>query len=422
MFKFLKRHKLGLVVVALTLAWLVPNWADMLDDPRDPSQNKCLYGSPSDPIKVARPAYVGKVRTIRLTNAGEFVRRCELTDVLYELNWDHPVHPKEFRPKVRLDAKVLPKFVVLYIHGWKHDASADDTDYQHFTDRIQKLQAANKDSRQVFGVYIGWNAAPKLPPFSFPWIKNLTFWSKERIADRIAQSAVVTKIISAIGAMRETTPLGSDQFVVIGHSFGARILFSAIGQTLIYETEKAHPGYPGGMYEIAGGPANAVVLLNPAFEASIYTALDDVFRNEEHFNPEQLPLLLSISSKGDQATQIAFPIGQWLNFSRTEQERTTLGNYACYQTHLLEPMNDSNCNAPSNLDLSEEFPAAGLCLHRTLRQCGSNVLQKRNPFLIARTPAEVISDHNDIWNDRISGWLFAYIDQLQKLKSVATGG
>jgi pimeloyl-ACP methyl ester carboxylesterase len=422
MFDFIKRHKLAVVIFALALAWLVPNWADLLEDPRDPSQNKCLYGSPDDPIKVARPAYVGQVRTIRLTNAGEFVRRCELTDALYELNWDHPLHPNEFRPKVRSDAKVLPKFVVLYIHGWKHDASADDTDYRHFTDRIQKLQAANNGSRQVLGVYIGWNAAPKLPPFSFRWINNLTFWSKEHIADRIAQSAVVTKIISAIGAMRETTPLGSDQFVVIGHSFGARILFSAVGQTLIYETEKAHPGFPGGMYKIAGGPANAVVLLNPAFEASIYTALDDVFRNEEHFSPEQLPLLLSISSKGDQATRIAFPIGQWLNFSRTEQEITTLGNYACYQTHLLEPQAGTNCSDPSNSDLSEEFVAAGLCLHRTSRQCGSSALQKRNPFLIARTPATVISGHNDIWNDTISGWLFAYIDQLQKLKSAATGG
>jgi hypothetical protein len=150
--------------------------------------------------------------------------------------------------------------------------------------------------------------------------------------------------------------------------------------------------------------------------------LDDVFRNEEHFNPEQLPLLLSISSNGDQATRIAFPIGQWLNFSRTEQETTTLGNYACYQTHLLEPKAGSNCSAPSNSDLSEEFAAAGLCLHRTFRQCGSNVLQKRNPFLIASTPANVISDHNDIWNDKISGWLFAYIDQLQKLKSGANDG
>ncbi|UGY02522.1 hypothetical protein [Bradyrhizobium quebecense] len=421
MFNILKRHLLAVVVVVLALTWLVPNWADMLEEPRDPSQNKCIYGSFDDPIKIARPAYVGQVRTIRLTNAGEFVRRCELTDVLYELNWDHPAHPNEFRPKVRPDAKVLPKFVVLYIHGWKHDASEFDTDYRHFTDRIQKLQVANKDSRQVLGVYIGWNAAPKLPPFNLPWIRNLTFWSKERIADRIAQSAVVTKIISGIGAMREPTPLGSDQFVVIGHSFGARILFSAIGQTLIYETEKAHPGFPGGMYKIAGGPANAVVLLNSAFEASIYTALDDVFRNEEQFNYEQLPLLLSISSKGDQATRLAFPIGQWLSFSRTEQETTTLGNYACYQTHLLEPKTSSNCSDPPNSGLSEEFFAMGLCLHRTTRQCRLNVLQKRNPFLIVSTPPEVISDHNDIWNDNFSGWLFAYIDQLQKAKSIAHG-
>ena len=179
--------------------------------------------------------------------------------------------------------------------------------------------------KQILGVYVSWNAAPKLFPFNLPYLNNLSFWSKERVADRIAQSAVVTKIIGAIGTMRETSAAASDQFIVMGHSFGARILFSAIGQTLLYETEKVHPGYPGGEYKVAGGPTNAVILLNPAFEASLFTAMDDFYRNDEHFSRDQLPVLLA-SSTADQATRMAFPLGQWVNFSRGARETATLGH------------------------------------------------------------------------------------------------
>ncbi len=410
------RNKYAIACVAIGLIWLAPNWADMLEDAADPIQNKCPYGSPNDPIRIARPNDVGRVLTIRLTNSGQFVRRCELTDVLYELNWNRPRHPREFRPPVKEGATPLPKFIVLYIHGWKHNGSSDDTDLVEFSKLISQLQTTNSGSRQVLGIYIAWNAAPKIPPFNIWPINNLSFWSKERIADRIAQSGVITKVISAVGAMRQSGDAGSDQFVVIGHSFGARILFSAVAQTLINETEKANPGYPGGVYKVAGGPVNAVVLINPAFEASLYTSLDDVFRNEEQFDEHQLPLLLSVSSEADLATRIAFPVGQWLNLARTPLEYTTLGNYKCYQTHELTLSDGVDCGDRTNADLSKQFGTAGLCLRRAAR-CDLNVVQNKNPFIIARTPGTVISSHNDIWNNGFSTWLEDFLDELQKQKS-----
>jgi hypothetical protein len=53
----------------------------------------------------------------------------------------------------------------------------------------------------VLGVYVDWNANSKVLPFDrFPF-DNLTFWSKQRVADRIAQSGVTTKIISSISSV-----------------------------------------------------------------------------------------------------------------------------------------------------------------------------------------------------------------------------
>ena len=289
---FIRKQRL-LIFVAFVglLFWLVPTGIVLLDDTADELQNRCgKIDVPGDPRLTARPNYNGKVLIIRLTNLGSFVDRCELTDVLYELNWDHPPHPNEFRPDRKPDAKSLPKFAVLYIHGWKHDASTDDSDLAHFSKLIEQLAVANAQKKQVLGVYIGWNATSKIWPLNLPPFDNLTFWSKETIADRIAQSAVTTKIISSIGAVLSDSQAAANQFVAIGHSFGARLLFSATNQTLIYDTEKAHPGYPWGTYRPIQGMANSVILLNPAFEASRYTALDAVTRIEENFAPSSIAI------------------------------------------------------------------------------------------------------------------------------------
>jgi hypothetical protein len=278
---------------------------------------------------------------------------------------------------------------------------------------MSQLARANAGKKQVLGVYVGWNAMSKVPPFNWFPFDNLTFWSKETIADRIAQSAVTTKIISSIGSVMSAGDSAANQFIVIGHSFGARMVFSATNQSLIYDTEKAHPGYPGGVYREIQGIANAVILLNPAFEAARFTALDAITRIEEDFADDQLPLLLSISSDGDLATKTAFPVGQWLGFYRSETELTTLGNYTAYETHSLRTADSNSCGSSVSNDLSESFVANGLCLARDPTPHNDDqIIQPRNPFLIAWTTSDIIKDHNDIWNEKFSGWLFAYVNEL----------
>jgi hypothetical protein len=223
-----------------------------------------------------------------------------------------------FRPGSRKpDAKSLPRFTVLYVHGWKHGADPADSDLTEFKRLIARLADTNPD-RQVLGIYVAWNAA-----WGLGVVDNLSFWSKKHIADRIAQSAVITKIIGAIGATKTTTVTATDQFIAIGHSFGARLLFSGVGQILINETEKAHPGFPRGQYRLVSSPTDAVVLLNPAFEASLFTTFNSVTRAEEAFSPNQVPLVLSIATDADNATNYAFPAGQWLDGMVDRKERTT---------------------------------------------------------------------------------------------------
>jgi hypothetical protein len=426
----LRRHwLLSAIVVSVLLTYLVPYATDYLDDPADTLQNQCEKEDQSNlPRHIARPAHPGGVLKIRLTNDGAFVDRCEFSDVLYELNWNTR---GAVGPPRKPDARSLPKFVVLYIHGWKH--SGEDDDYANFKGLIERLanESSNADNKQLLGVYVDWNAKSKVLPLDrFPF-DNLTFWSKQRVADRIAQSGVTTKIISAIDSvLSEGDDPAANQFITIGHSFGARLLFSATNQSLIYDTEKVHPGFRGGHYRKVNGIANMVILLNPAFEAARYTVLESLARAREHFADDQPPLLLSVSSGGDWATQIFFPLGQLLDHYRSPPmkkpfslgqllghyssgpEITTLGNYPEYQTHSLVRHGSPACGLLTETHLSERFVADRLCLVRDQVRYNGRTVQHQNPFLIARTDKSIIRGHTDTWNPTFLNWLFAYVNEL----------
>jgi hypothetical protein len=72
-----------------------------------------------------------------------------------------------------------------------------------------------------------------------------------------------------------------DHFVAIGHSFGAGMLFAAVNAPLVIDVERSYPRQDTHTYRMVRGPADAVLLLNPAFEAARYTALNSFLRNEE---------------------------------------------------------------------------------------------------------------------------------------------
>jgi pimeloyl-ACP methyl ester carboxylesterase len=413
----MKRIAFVVVIVCFAAYFTAPLFFDRNQLPAGPEQWHCRFRDvPGDPKLTTRPT--ASLKIIRVTNLGEFVDRCELTDVLYELNWGRADQAGRAHARFDPQAPKLPKLAVLYIHGWKHDASENDQNLVEFKLLIDRLRERHKTEKYVVGIYVGWNATADLPePF-----ESFSFWVKKSDADRISQGGAVTKIVSSIGAVIAQN--GHDQFIAIGHSFGARMLYSATAQSLVAQTEFAHPGYNGGEYEIFRGTADAIILVNPAFEASRYTVLDDFTRSGEKFASGQKPLLVSISSDQDWATRVAFPIGQWFDLANTARERTTLGNYTPYRSHRLEISTGVSCNPIGPAGMSESFDKAGLCLRRVKREeieklspdernKVRSTYQPFNPFIVATTPGEVISGHGDIWNPKFTGWMFELIAALE---------
>ncbi|UIN34005.1 hypothetical protein [Methylobacterium oryzae] len=406
---------------------LAPLWINRNDHSPDRSQNKCdpILNQIQDPRKTIRPN--DDLKIIRLTNSGEFVSRCDLTNVLYELNWDKKRPAWAFGPSSDDQAPHLPKLALLYIHGWKHSADKDDDDLKHFSRLVENLRDKYRDHKRVVGIYVGWNASADFWSWA-SFLENTTFWVKKNNADRIAQSAAVTMIVSAVGSATKKANNPKDQFIAIGHSFGARLLYSATAQSLVTAAQQAHPGYPTGTYSRIEGVANAVILLNPAFEASRYSIINDFTRNEERFLASQPPLLITVSSRGDLATRDAFPLGQWLGLARSEREKTTLGNYRPFVTHALERSSKEKCAHVDGDGAFENNFSANFCLRRISPQQesitnykGGGSIQYNNPFIVAQTDETIIKDHNDIWNDDFTSWMTEIIQGLEQRHELVPG-
>ena len=153
---------------------------------------------------------------------------------------------------------------------------------------------------------------------------------------------------------------------MIGHSFGARILYTATSQVLLDEVQCQHPGYKKGSYGVILGPAYLILLLNPAFEASMFTAMHSIRRPDwkwwEGIDPQQQPLLLTIATENDWTTGIAFPVGQRLEFATMSRHILTLGNYVDYVTHSLKAKATSDRPSTNSAFWFDNFEDAGLRL------------------------------------------------------------
>ncbi|AXQ27866.1 esterase [Solimonas sp. K1W22B-7] len=356
------------------------------------------------------------------------------------------------------DASSTDFLIVVFAHGWKHSAQGipqDDPNISTFKGVLEQLTQTEQQiskltksrPRKVVGVYLGWRGLSA----TWPVVKELTFWDRKSTAHQVGEIGVAEVLMrleslkdmrrayldSMPGKRRNSKAASCDEdredersrLVVVGHSFGGAIVFSALAQR--FEERFINTACGPLQASRVRGFGDLAVLVNPAFEAMKFSTLSDMAYERHFYPPTQLPVLAVLTSEADGATGKIFPLGRWFStlfekervyerrrgdgatqrVSEKSANRQTVGHFEPYRTHVLQP--EGKLPKPVQGLSDVELLAATVQLLQGWRsdsgQTGSLRFgplkfergihgSPRNPYLVTRVSGELIADHNDLGN------------------------
>lgn len=333
--------------------------------------------------------------------------------------------------------------IVTFVHGWHHNAAPDDENVKRFEKllgdiaktELQSSKRNGSEARKVLGLYIGWRGES----IEMPYVDNLTFWERKNTAENVGLTGVtevllkLEEIVNVKAGVDQSVPKPlNSRLVVIGHSFGGAVVFSAMQQVLSDRFIDSRRGKTSN--SDAQGYGDLVILLNPAFEAMRYATLYDIsqYHCRDYF-PTQLPRLAILTSESDYATRFAFPIGRAfstffethstltrhyckdgqpvsMSIAEGKADRSAVGHFEPYLTHQLnashEEMRSVGMPDPTRLQTRWSTQQEGGVLAfqgSSLKHL--NRTHPLNPYLNIKVDAALISDHNDIWGEEVVSFL-----------------
>jgi pimeloyl-ACP methyl ester carboxylesterase len=350
------------------------------------------------------------------------------------------------------DAEEGPPLIVVFTHGWHHNASKEDGNLLAFAnDALSEIAALEKKvygakARPVVGIYVGWRGES----INVDYLNNLTFWDRKNVAHAVGDGGLQELFVKLDEFRYAPKRAGKSRLVIIGHSFGGAVTYSTLHHHFVEKLTANDPLHPIG---------DMVVLINPAFEAMKLKPLLDIAWSKEEYQQSTRPMLMIVTSEADTPTRHLFKAGRTLSTLfwdyHSAEERalntTAVGHYVPFITHSLvtlkpgqecqtqgaaEPVdrNAVNVGLPANKycfdeirkmqikqGLREELVAKPMLLTRcdNPNDCsnvdGNPYLPKGSyeegkvpigsPILNIRTSAGVMSGHNDIWNPTMRAFI-----------------
>jgi hypothetical protein len=303
--------------------------------------------------------------------------------------------------------------ILVFVHGWKHNGRSDDSNLESFR-KILAQTSLDAPGRPVLGAFVAWRGLSWYGPAFLP-VENATFWSRKQAALRVALGSVR----ELLGRLREfrndqVDKPGEPVLVIVGHSFGGLIVYSAVAQSLI-EAAATQQG------RVVPSFANLVLLVNPAFEAARYLPVFEQIKDNDGFVPNQAPVFVSVTARNDEATRLAFPLGASLatigDSTRGWRQRQallhTMGHLSWMRTHDLSAPGVSlrASRQPHSLP-SKSARRANLANSGGQWTSSRGALLRRlpafppdNPFWVVRATPEVVDGHNGIFGDVFVGFV-----------------
>lgn len=373
-----------------------------------------------------------KAIILRYSEGGRIVNRCDYSKALNAF----------------IAQDNMSSIVVVYVHGWRNDSGSNDEQLYNFSENSypretmggdletfnQMLDALRKQqSLPVIGIFVSWKGGSGIPGF-----EALTYRNRRDGADKIGAAGGLPRLLAALSNIsehQEREDNVDNQLIYIGHSFGGRILFKAVADDLIIKTQLAHPNGENREEKFGkvDGVGDLIVLLNPAFEAASYQAIDEFRFADRLFDDDQVPKMLVFQSESDKANGMFFRFGQALTLNFNSMETQNIGFRGAYWTNELVRTESGGCSEVVVMkeERSPEHVVKrynGFCYEGMVLKelpeikhgngSGLTDVSDRTPFMVVRVEKEVLNGHS--WHESegaaafedsssFASWLFEYI-------------
>jgi hypothetical protein len=356
--------------------------------------------------------------------------------------WDRPQMTAVTDRLIAENAK-QPLLMVVFAHGWKHNAHPEDGNILMFRETLKELDQVeksvsakeNRPARRIAGVYIGWRGlSAKMEPF-----KEMSFWTRKTKAQEVGKGAV-TELLVHLESIRTNSKFiypdrkPETKLIVVGHSFGGALIYSAVAPLLVENLIDTIDEQGGA--RPPQGFGNLVVLVNPAFEAARLEVLRNIATNRTFF-PGQRATLAIFTSKTDTATKFWFPTGRRAStlfdshrdgFQHQANLRTP-GHFQRIVTHDLVPKRTVKKKAKVGTPQYQSDTTADqsanqvIEIKRQLRQTQRGAVQEfstatlkprdnykpHNPLYIVSVDGRIIQGHNGIATDSFVTFLREFV-------------
>jgi len=81
---------------------------------------------------------------------------------------------------------------VVYVHGWKHNASPSNNNVASFKGLLEKTaKLTNGGPRRLVGIYVGWRGLS----LDVPVVMNLSYWDRKEVAHQVGKGGVTELLL-----------------------------------------------------------------------------------------------------------------------------------------------------------------------------------------------------------------------------------
>lgn len=336
-------------------------------------------------------------------------------------------------------------YVVVFVHGWHHNAKAGNWNVANFHAALAALSRWHPND-SVRGIYVGWRG----DSLAIPGLRYATFWDRKNTSDEVGRGSLYEFLIRLERAIKMENDGDNNRLVLVGHSFGASVTFNALAQRYMQRfLDGIYATGPGRRFH---GYGDLVVLVNPAIEGMRYMPFNSALQYyvekdtppRADFSSEVNPILLILSSEGDFATRKAFPaaravstaleahrsasimgsgsddgqFGEWVMDVKTVGNYEKFHNYETFQLQRTSDVKDlkhpGNCQTLPDGKLAEMVMSSAESAHVfpdsfiTMKRKPDGII--RSPYWIANVGTEIVKDHTNIGNLNLICWISQLVD------------